>query len=227
MVRHWRRLRGQGWQWKAVVNGLGAVSTGVVLLVVVSTKFIHGAWIVLLIIPAFVWIFYRIRVHYANVAHQLSLEGLAPEAWTDLATGMRHKVIVPISGVHRGTLAAVHFARCLSKDVTAVIVDVEPETTARVRRRWAAWGHDVSLVVLPSPYRSIVSPLLDYLDEVDRRDIDRGLAVVVLPEFVPARPWEDLLHNQNARLVKRALVYRRGVTGKDRVVVDVPYHLGR
>ena len=225
MVRHWRREGGRGWRWKAVVNGIGAAATGLVLLVVVATKFVHGAWIVALLIPVFVWLFHEVSRHYANVARQLSLDGLTPRAWTDVASHKRHKVVVPLSGVHRGTLVALRFARSMSADVTAVVVDVEPQVTARVGEKWQQWGHDVPLVVLESPFRSTVGPLLAYLDEVDRREPERGPAVVVLPEFVPARWWHHLLHNQTALLVKMVLTYRRGKTGRARVIIDVPYYL--
>jgi len=227
MVRHWHREGGQGWQWKAAVNGLGAVATGVVLLVIVASKFTHGAWIVILLIPAFVWIFRTIKLHYVTLAEQLSLEGLSPEEWVDMASHKTRKVVVPVSGMHLGTLAALRFARSLSKDVTAVVVDVVPQFTASVREKWPVWGHDVPLVVLESPYRSTIGPLLAYLDEVDQSELERGLAVVVLPEFVPARWWHHLLHNQTALLIKTVLTYRRGQTGKGRVIIDVPYHLHR
>jgi amino acid transporter len=227
MVRHWHKQGGRHWRWKAAVNGLGAVATGVVLLVIISTKFLHGAWMVILLIPAFVWMFHTIHHHYITLAEQLSLEGLQPEKWTGLASRRRQKVLVLVSGVHRGTLAALRFARSLSRDVTAIVVDVEPQVTERIRERWPAWGQDVPLVVLDSPYRSTLVPLLVYLDKVDQREPERGAAVVVLPEFVPARWWHELLHNRTARMIKQALVYRRGRTGKDRVIVDVPYHLQR
>lgn len=209
------------------VNGLGALATGVVLGVLVATKFVHGAWIVILLIPLFVWMFRTVKRHYEAVAAQLTLEGLSPELWKGLASRKRQKVVVPVSGVHRGTLEALRFARSLSKDVTAVMVDVEPQVTARVCEKWPLWGHKVPLVVLESPYRSTVGPLLAYLDERDRHEPERGLAVVALPEFVAARWWHELLHNQTARAIKRALLYRRGAIGKDRVIVDVPYHLHR
>jgi len=227
MVRHWHRQRGPGWLWKAAVNGFGAAATCVVLVVVILTKFTSGAWVVILLIPSFVWVFHSVRRHYNAVAEQLSLNGLRPEKWAGLATHRSSKVVVPVSGVHRGTLAALRFARSLSRDVTAVVVDVEPQVTARVRERWPAWGHGVPLVVLDSPYRSTVGPLLEYLEQVDRREPERGAAVVVLPEFVPARWWHHLLHNQTALLLKTALLYRRGQTTKDRVIIDVPYHLER
>jgi amino acid transporter len=227
MVRHWYRQRGPGWAWKMAINGLGTGATGVVLAIIVATKFLHGAWIVILLIPLFVWIFRAVKGHYQSVAEQLTLEGSRPEPWKGMASRKRQKVVIPLSGVHRGTLEALRFARSLSKDVTAVVVDVEPQVTARIRERWPMWGQKVPLVVLDSPFRSTVGPLLAYLDERDRQDPERGLAVVVLPEFVPARLWHELLHNQTARAIKRALLYRRGTTGKDRVIIDVPYHLRR
>jgi len=225
MVRHWLKLRGPGWNWKVAVNGLGAATTAVVLVIVTATKFIHGAWIVIVLIPLFVAMFRAIKRHYESVAEQLTLEGMSPEPWRGLASTRRQKVVVPLSGVHRGTLKALRFARMLSKDVTAVVVDVDPQATARVRDKWSSWGQNVRLLVLDSPYRSTVGPLLEYLDERDRQEPERGLAVVVLPEFVAARWWHELLHNQTARAIKRALVYRRGENLKDRVIIDVPYHL--
>lgn len=227
MVRHWRRLQGRGWQWKAAVNGVGAVATGVVLVIQITTKFVHGAWVVLVLIPVFVWMFHQIKKHYQAVADQLSLETLCCEEWPEADDRERHKVLVFVSGMHRGTLGALRFARSLSKDVTAVMAAVDPAATERVRERWDRWGHDVPLVVVESPYRSTVGPLLEYLHQTDARDPERGLAVVVLPEFVAARRWHELLHNQTARLIKNALIYRRGHTGVDRVIIDVPYHLRR
>ena len=133
-----------------------------------------------------------------------------------------------MSGVHRGTLEALRFARSLSKDVTAVTIDIETEGTERIHAKWPTWGQDIPLQVLDSPFRSTIGPLLNYLDQVDARPPADELAVVVLPEFVPARAWHDLLHNQTARLIKRALLFRRrGEESKSRVIIDVPYHLQR
>jgi amino acid transporter len=227
MVRHWQREGQQGWRWKAAINGLGATATAIVLTVIVTSKIIHGAWIVVVLIPTFVWLFSVIARHYHAVAEQLSLDALEPERWAGMSKSGQLKVLVPVSGVHRGTIAALRFARSLSNDVTAVVIDVEPQITARVRERWPRWGHGVPLVVLGSPYRSTTGPLLRYVDEVDLRDPQKGLAVVVLPYFVPAQWWQDLLHNQTAGMIKRALIYQRGHTGKDRVIIDVPYHLRR
>lgn len=227
MVRHWRGIRGRSWVWKAALNGLGSVVTGLVLVVISATKFLHGAWIVILLMPIFMAGFQAIRRHYRAVAEQLSLASLQPQDWAGLAGERRHKVVVPISGMHRGTLGALKFARSLSADVVAVVVNVEPEVTRRVQELWGEWGGDIPLVVLESPYRSTLAPLLGYLEQVDQRDTDRGLAVVVLPQFIPARWWHNLMHNQTARLIKRVLVYRRGLVGTDRIMIDVPYHLAR
>lgn len=227
MVRHWQKERGPHWRLKAAVNGLGAIATGVVLLVIVISKFSRGAWIVIMLIPAFISAFAAIKRHYVTLAAQLTLRNLKPEPWPNVATHKRHKVVVAVSGMHRGTLAALKFARTMSADVTAVMVDVDPKETALVQERWKVWGHDVPLVVLDSPYRSTVEPLLAYLDKVDQRDPERGAAVVVLPEFVPARWWQHLLHNQTGVLLKTILHYRRGRTKKSRVIIDVPYHLER
>jgi amino acid transporter len=227
MVRHWLRDRGPGWQWKTAVNGLGAATTAVVLVIVVATKFTHGAWVVILLIPIFVWVFHMIRQHYVTLAEQLSLDGLSPQKWEDDSLDRWHKVVLPISGVHRGILGALRFARSLSQDVTAVVVDVDPRETARLLEKWPTWGHGTPMVVLESPYRSTLGPLLGYLEEVDARDPDRGLGVVVLPEFVPARRWHRLLHNQTARMIKKALLYGREHSDRDRIIIDVPYHLQR
>jgi amino acid transporter len=225
MVRLWLHRRGKGWIWKAFVNGLGALTTGAVLLVITSTKFLLGAWVVVVLIPILVGILYAIKQHYLRLAEQLTLKDMKPKKWDKLARTNRHKVIVPLSGLHRGSLEALRFARSLSKDVTAVVVEIDPEDTARIKELWPRWGSDVKLKVLDSPYRSTIQPLLSCLDDIDRSEPERGLAVVVLPEFIPAKWWHTLLHNQTAKLIKRVLLYRRGLASTDRVLIDVPYHL--
>jgi len=225
MVRHWNSLRSDGWKWKAAINSIGMVATGIVLIVITASKFTHGAWIVVLLIPIFVWVFYTIKQHYMSVADQLSLSQMQPEKWEGRATRKRYKVVVPISSLHRGTLPALHFARTISKDVTAVVVDIEPQVTARIQELWPQWCSDIPLVVLESPYRSTVGPLVKYIEKADQRDPKRGPTVIVLPEFITAKWWHVLLHNQTSRLIKRVFIYRRGHSGIDRVLIDVPYHL--
>jgi len=112
-------------------------------------------------------------------------------------------------------------------EVTAVYVELEPGQGERVRHQWEQRWPDVPLTILPSPYRSLIGPLLDYLDEVDRKHGDGQQAAVILPEIVPARWWHNLLHNQTAWLLKAALLYRRRHLGFQRVIIDIPYHLHR
>jgi hypothetical protein len=134
-------------------------------------------------------------------------------------------VVIPISGVHRGIIDAVNFARAMTQDVTGVYVELEPGYGEKVRKEWTAWFPDVPLVVLDSPYRSLVRPLLDFLDEVDRDRHDGQLAAIVLPEFIPAKWWQSVLHNQSAVLIRTALLHRRRALGYQRVIINIPYHL--
>jgi amino acid transporter len=221
MVVHWFRERSPNWFIKATLNGLGAITTATTLIIVGVSKFREGAWITLLLIPFIVFIFRRIRLHYQEVGKQLSLRGLPP----DIKPSPPLRLVVPVSGVHRGIIDAMDLARSISKNVTAVYVELDPGASEQMRKEWECWWPDVPLVILPSPYRSIISPLLGYLDETDRQHNDGTLAGVVLPEFVPAKWWQALLHNQTSLLIKAALLYRRRTHGFQRIIIDVPYHL--
>lgn len=223
MVIHWWRQRGRGWLLKALINGVGALATAATVLVIGVSKFVDGAWITILLIPAIVVTFYRIRAHYRQVAQELSLNGLPPS----IKPAPAPRVVIPISGVHRGIVDAVDYARAISSDVTAVYVELEPGEAQAVHEKWKRWWPDIPLIVVSSPYRSILHPLLDFLDETDRQHNDGQLATVILPEFIPAKWWQGLLHNQTAWLLKAALLYRRRSLGFQRVIIDVPYHLRR
>ncbi len=220
MVIHWHRRSGRHWI-QAAINGVGSIVTGVTLLVVFVTKFAGGAWITAVVIPLLTLSFLQIRRHYRQVAQQLSLRGLPPS----LRPVPPARIVVPISGIHRGVVDAIGFAQSISKNVTAVYVELEPGSGEAVRNEWQAWWPDVPMVIVPSPYRSLIGPLLDFLDRTDREHNDGHLAAVVVPEFVPARRWQALLHNKNARLLKSALLYDRRRSGLQRVIIDVPYHL--
>lgn len=214
MVQRWRRLREPGWQQSMIVNAIGGITTFVVLLIVIYEKFLLGAWIVLLLIPVIVAMFLAIHKHYINAAKQLSLEGLEPPP------PLRNTVIVPVSTLHRGVINALKYAESIAPgNVTAVHVSMDEEQTAKIRAKWPKWGGDTPLVILDSPYRSLVRPLIRYLDEIDRR-WDNDVITVVLPEFVPAKWWHNFLHNQTALLIKGALLFR-----KNRIVASVPYRL--
>jgi hypothetical protein len=221
MVVHWWRERGRAWLFKAIANGIGALATLTTLAVVIISKFREGAWVTMLLIPLIVLGFRRIFAHYQEIRKELSLRGLPPSLKPVEPT----RVIIPISGIHRGMVGAVNFARSISENVTAVYVELEPGAGEKARVEWEAWWPDVPMVVVSSPYRSVVAPLLQFLDETDRQHNDGQLAAVVLPEFVPGRWWQALLHNQTAWLIKAALLYHRRESGKERVIIDVPFHL--
>lgn len=217
MVRRWLRLREKGWRWRVWVNGVGAVVTGIVLLTLAVTKFLEGAWIVVVVVPLLVVTFMVMHRHYEEVAVELSLGGLErpPE--------FQHTVLVLIGDVHRGVVRAVQYAKTLAPTATvrAVYVETDPAHTSRLEEKWTKWGLAVPLVVLTSPYRSLLRPLLDYLDQIQSRGDDQ-MVTIVLPEFLPRRWWQHILHNQTALLVKGALLFR-----KNTVVADVPYLLKR
>ena len=213
MVLKWWRERKPGWRMGAAVNGLGATLTLIVLFVVAITKFTEGAWIIIFLIPILVLHFQATNRHYGRVAEQLSLKGV------DVPPRKHNTVIVPIGGVHRAVVQALDYARTLSDDVRAVYVDVDPHATQEIRDEWARWGKGIRLEILASPYRSVMEPLLEYI-EITNEERPDDFVTVLLPEFVPARWWHHLLHNQRALLIKGSLLFRENI-----VVTSVPYHL--
>lgn len=220
MVRHWLKLRSHGWRHLALINGLGATATAVVLVVVAMTKFTHGAWVILLLIPTLVLGFRVIHHHYEEVNQQLSLS----ERWP--IPIRRHTIIVPVADLHRGVLKAVHYGQALGGDLHAVNVEVDPEETAKLQEYWLEVLPDVPLKVLPSPYRSVIAPLLEYIDHFVQYEGD--YVTVLVPEFVPARWWHHLLHNETALTLKIALLYgRRNWRGRFRLITDVPFYLSK
>jgi len=215
MVIHWRKTREPGWKTSALINGFGAIVTGIVLLIVATTKTFEGAWIVLLLIPLIVLVFKATRRHYEHVASELTLRGYVPQP------RVHNTVLVPIGGLQRAVVDALRYAETLSDDVRAVYVDVNSVATEQIRHDWSTWGGRVQLVVLPSPYRSLLEPLLEYIQTV-AKERTNDYTTVILPEFVPKRWWQHLLHNQTSLLIKGALLFRPNT-----VVTSVPYHLSK
>jgi len=216
MVRRWLLKRGPRWKGKLVVNGIGAAATAIATIIIASTKFAHGAWIVIVLIPLIIMMFRAIRSHYKAVADQVQLtrDARPPRP-------RRNLILIPIGAVNKAVVRAVDYARSRGGEVRGVLIDVDKEETAVVEMKWAQWGCGVPLIVLPSPYRSILGALLDYVEENLDKDPECWITVV-LPEILPARWWQNILHNQRALLLKGALLF------KDRVVLtDVPFHLTR
>lgn len=203
------------WRLKMVINGLGSVCTLVVMLMFAVTKFLDGAWIVVVLTPTLVIIFFGIHHHYKNLAKQLSLENYGSPARI-----LRHRVIIPIGGVHRGTLVALRYARSLSSDVTAVYVASEPAELEKIQRKWEQWGEGVRLVILESPYRLLVEPLLQYIEEILARRQPGEIVTIVVPQFVSQHWWTNLLHMNTANLLRMALLFKRNL-----VITNAPYQV--
>jgi amino acid transporter len=204
------------WPVKMVVNGFGAVCTAVVMMVFAITKFRDGAWVVLILIPVLVAIFWLIHRHYNNLAKKLSLDnfGVIPPHT------MRHRVIMPVSGVHQGTLAALRYARMLSDDITAVHVTIEPADAEKVRQKWETWGEGVRMVMLDSPYRLFLEPILGYIADIASQRQPGETITIVVPEFVSDSQITAALHTNTADLLRSQLKRLHGV-----VIINVPYHV--
>jgi amino acid transporter len=203
------------WRPKQALSLAGALVTGLVTLIFASTKFSQGAWIVVILIPCLVYVFYRIHIHYVHVADQLSLERPSHQRHI-----RRHRVIVPIGGVHQGVLLALNYALSLSADVTAVHVAISPEEAASIREKWEKWGSGVRLVVIESPFRDTIGPLIQYIERIESHQGPDDVLTIVMPHFVSAKWWQTFLHNQTALAIRLAFLFR-----KSTVVADVPYRL--
>ncbi|MEK7282740.1 MAG: APC family permease [Acidobacteriota bacterium] len=216
MVARHLRQKGPRYRLHAAINAAGATATGAALVVIAVTKFTQGAWIVILLIPLFVFFFLKTHRHYFHVRQQLSLREIDPER------PLRHTAIVPISAVNRATVYAIRYAKSIAHEVEAVHVAIDPQRVEQIREQWKTWGGGVPLRILESPYRSIVQPLVDHVDDLMHGRRRNEMVTVVLPEFVTAHWWEGLFHNQSAFLVKGALLFRPGV-----VVTSIPFHFSR
>jgi hypothetical protein len=204
------------WFGKMVVNSVGSVATCVVMLIFAITKFDEGAWVVLILIPALVGVFLVIHRHYRMLASRLSLENYGePPPYMG-----RHRVIVPISNVHQGTLAALRYAHMLSDDVTAVHVSIDPDETEKVQKKWTTWGKATRLVIVTSPYRLFLEPLLGYIGEIISTRQANETITIVVPQFIPSSQIFNALLMQTADMLRKELLSKPGV-----VVTDVPYQI--
>jgi amino acid transporter len=216
MVRHHRREQEPGWQRGMVINTVGAVATGIVLVVVVVSKFTIGAWVPVVLIPLIILLFRGVKRHYLMVQDSLAV----PPGWR--APRFNHTVVVLVGGVHRGVLEALAYAKSLAPNhLVAVTVVSDEEEQARIEAQWAEYGVEVPLDIVYSPYRELSRPILRFIDEIDDRWAN-DIITVLIPEFVVRRWWEQLLHNQTALFLKGRLLFREGV-----MVTSVPYHVRR
>lgn len=217
MVRHWQRVKSPGWRRRQAINAFGAVATGVVAIVVTSVKFADGAWLVLMLIPILVALMLFIRRQYDAQAEELEV----PEELVIEGPRREQRVVVPVNGLNRAVIQAVNFARTISNDIRAVYVTEDSEEGERLRDRWERQLPGVPLVIVESPYRALIGPIVAYLDVLDKAwppDKPAPITIVVLPEYVARHWWDRLLYNQAARRLKSVLVGREHT-----VIADVPY----
>lgn len=204
-----------GWVAKMIINGFGALCTLVVMIVFAVTKFKDGAYVVVILIPVLVAIFSAIHRHYKTVAKRLSLDEFNPQPVVT-----HQKVIMPISGVHKGTLAALRYAKTLSDDITVVHISSDPNETKKVQEKWELWGDGYRLVVLDSPYRLFLEPLLTYISELDKQKQPNEVISIVVPQFVQKHWYSNMLHTRTADVLRNALLFR-----KDIIIMEVPYQV--
>jgi amino acid transporter len=217
MVRHWLRTRAPGWAWRLTINGVGALLTAVVLVVVASVKFTAGAYLVVILIPILVGVMLFVHRQYAAVARELEIG----EDYVAAELVRQERAIVPVPGLNRAVVRAINVARSITDDVTAVFISTEEHEARDVRAQWDRHVAGVPLVIVESPYRALRGPLNAYLDVIDRAwppDKPEPITFVVVPEYVARHWWERLLYNQSARRLRTSLLGRRHT-----VVVDVPY----
>lgn len=219
MVMRWWRMRTEGWRRNLTVNALGALVTGAVLLISIVTKFFLGAWIALVLIPILIGLFLAINRHYRLMEGQVA--ATTPVRREDY----KHTFVVPVARLNPVALSALAYARSLSTNVTAVHIvegeDYDAAETFNEEWRTLVPDQDIPLVLIESPYRSLLGPLLSYIDALDQQSPD-DVVTVVVPEFLPSSPWEYLLHNQSALRLKAALLFRPNT-----IVVNLPYRLGK
>ena len=221
MIVHWRREKGPGWIVRACLNGIGAITTGLVVIIIAVTKFTHGAWIILLFIPFIVFIFKKIRAHYDNIAAQLHMsDELLLETNSEIASRKKHLVIVPVSTPTRVVFETLKYAKVIGDNVLAVHVASDEQSEMKVRQKWNKWNLGVELVVLYSPYRLLMHPLIDYIEQMEQEKDSYDYITIVIPEFETKKWWHRLLHNQTGLILRTALILKKNV-----IVTTVPYQL--
>jgi amino acid transporter len=209
----------KNWRWKQMINIIGSITTAVVFVILVATKFLDGAWLIALAIPAIVYMFHQINQHYADVAEALTTKGLVEDDLVEIA----NVAVVPIADIHRGTLRALKYAKRIATDVRAVAISTNPTMRQRIEERWANFPlvtEGIKLVVIDYDFRDILTPLVDYIEDVHQREFPNELMTVVIPEFIAEEALARMLHNQTANMLQNRLMSQEGV-----VIIDVPYHI--
>ena len=216
MVKYHLSQKQPGWRYGLVMNAFGGLTTAIVTVILGVEKFWDGAWLVLVALPLFVWVFHTIHSHYQVIRKQMAL----PDQGGYCPISREHTALVLVSSLNQGTIPALEYAKTIAKEVEAVHIELKPQATQRLLQAWDDWGCGVPLTVLKSPYRSITEPIVRYVDEVESHDPNR-LVTIIVPEFVTSKFWHNILHNQTSIMIKTLLRMRR--PGK--IVTTVRYYL--
>jgi len=221
MVRHWYQGQTSNWRASAIMNCLGAVATLIVLIVIISTKFLLGAWLVVVAIPLVVVLFSAIQQHYQYVAQRLSIEDLAPRSyiWVPKPSVITHPAVVVVGHLNRGTVEALDYARTIADEIVAVHVDIGSTDREKLREKWQNLQSDIPLEIIDSPYRSVIDPIVDFVGQF-QKDHPGVFTTIIIPVFVPRNWWDSILHNQTTLFLKNALR-----ANKSRIVTTVRYYL--
>lgn len=214
MVVHWWKTRDKGWFSHALVNGFGALATGIAMVIIIRTKFASGAWVVVLIIPIMVLTFHKIHRHYIDIAAELDPKGCK------VCRQIKPIVIIPIANINKVVVNTIEYAKSLTDNIIPVHICIDEEGAGRLKEEWKKWNFDLELLIIPSPYRSIFGPLLRFIDRVEAKAAENERVTVLIPEFVTRKWWQYFLHNQTGLWLKTLLLWR-----KDIVISSVPYHL--
>lgn len=225
MAKFLCREKRKNWKIKALISATGSLATFITLLIIIESKFIDGAWMVLILITLLFYSFRKIHTRYKLTNDELDLKSGGLNKLLTQQENFQPKVVVPVSRLHKGTLKALKFASSLSSDVTAVIVNVDSEQTERLKLVWRSMNFSMPLVILSSPYRSVVNPFLDFLFEQDERDPEKGRTIVIMSSFVPGKFWQNILHNQTATIFKTSLIYKKQDSEQTRIIVEIPYQM--
>ena len=221
MVHHWRAVKGRFWQLRSFLNSLGALATGIVVLIIGVSKFAYGAWVILIFIPAMIFIFKKIKGHYTDLADQLRLppEEMDPAHENHIESG-RNIVLVPISSPTRMIAHTLRYARSIGDDVRALHIATSEELGQKVAAKWNAWNPGIPLTTISSPYRLVIQPLLAYIDELAKEQSPDDYITILIPEFETRKWWHRLLHNQTGLILRTLLILKSNV-----IVSTVPFHL--
>ncbi|GAV21520.1 APC family permease [Carboxydothermus pertinax] len=219
LIKHWYKTKESGWKINIVINSIGAIATGIASIIIAATKFLGGAWIVIVVIPLMIYGFLKIKRHYTAIADQLRVVTIPEGLWE--SETQSPLVIIPVASFNKVVLNAIKYARSISDEVIAVNIVFDPESKTKIEEKWEKFKVPAKLVVITSAYRDVYGPVLRFINHMEHRAVEKGrFVMVVIPEFVPHKWWHFILHNQTGFKLKTLLLFRKNV-----LVTSVPYHL--